>query len=163
MKVSILSYEPFECNSITKENNEIEFIVTKKGFVKFKIEENGTINIYTRIIEKGFVCDLASIPVLFQSIFPKEIEVLKQAGGVHDYGYRKQDVKNRLSRKAEDKLFKEILIYHYFDEYKPNLKGLFLDRLKWYLFLFITTSFGIFNSDFFYYIVRIFGKKHYVK
>lgn len=163
MKITILDYKPFECNSITKENNEIEFIITKKGAVKFQIEQNGYANIYTRTIEKDFICDLASIPVIFQSIFPKQIEALKQAGGVHDYGYRKQDVKNRLSRKVEDRLFKEVLIYHNFDEYVPNLNGLFLDKLKWYLYLIITTCFGLLNADFFYYIVRIFGKKHYVK
>lgn len=58
-------------------------------------------NDYKVTVPKGFVFDFASVPWLFQSIFPKSGRLYDRASCLHDYIY----VTKLFDRKTCDKLF----------------------------------------------------------
>jgi hypothetical protein len=133
------------------------YIVERQGSIIYKI--NGIVK--TKIIEEGFHCDLSSIPVIFQSIFPKTLPALCQGGVAHDTEYRNS---KRIcnTRDEADMLYKKILEFYGFDLYVPEFNVIFFDKLKWNLFKIIKFITRESNSQVFYMFLKYFGKKYYI-
>jgi hypothetical protein len=56
----------------------------------------------------GFTTDLASVPQLFQNLFPKDGKY-KDAAVVHDYLYSTQGLYGKFTRKQSDKIFSQAM------------------------------------------------------